>query len=125
MNKTFINTIDYYKEYLQKKNIDINDVNINTKTLENIKHYEVDAKLELEKLEYLSEEYKLYDSDYNEFMIAMGKLAIGLYNIKDLSVDNNNEKMLIDIFLDIHYRFESLEQRNIMKDVYIWKYLKK
>lgn len=125
MNKTFINTIDYYKEYLQKKNIDINDVNINTKTLENIKHYEVDAKLELEKLEYLSEEYKLYDSDYNEFMIAMEKLAIGLYNIKDLSVDNNNEKMLIDIFLDIHYRFESLEQRNIMKDVYIWKYLKK
>lgn len=104
------NTIKYYKDYLLKTNKEIE------KTLnKNIDIYEKEAKLSLEKLLRKSKEYKLYDKDYEEFMMNMGKLAICLSGLK------GNQSYYITIFFEMNNIFEELQQKNIMKDAYVWK----
>ena len=58
-------------------------------------------------------------------MIAMGKLALYLEKISEENKNNQfNEEIKID-FLNIHSIFEELEQRNIMNDVYVLKFIGK
>ncbi|WP_455538404.1 hypothetical protein [Terrisporobacter sp.] len=119
----FKEIILYYKNYLiKKKGANLSKVNI--KSNDTIKEYMKDTKRKLKELEKLSEKYKLYDDNYNDFMIAMGKLAIYLEKIDELNENNQfNEKIKME-FLNMHNTFEELEQINIMKDVYVWKFIK-
>lgn len=120
----FKEIILYYKNYLLKKE-KANLCEINIKSNENIKKYMENSRNKLRKLEDLSEKYKLYDDNYNDFMIAMGKLALYLEKISEENKNNQfNEEIKID-FLNMHSIFEELEQRNIMKDVYVWKFIVK
>ena len=120
----FKEIILYYKNYLLKKE-KANLCEINIKSNENIKKYMENSRNKLRELENLSEKYKLYDDNYNDFMIAMGKLALYLEKISEENKDNQfNEEIKID-FLNMHSIFEELEQRNIMKDVYVWKFIGK
>ena len=104
------NTIKYYENYLLKTNKEVEKI-LN----KNIDIYEKEAKASLEKLLRKSEEYKLYDKDYEEFMMNMGKLAISLSKLKE------NQSYYITTFLQMNNVFEELQQRNIMKDAYVWK----
>lgn len=120
----FKEIILYYKNYLLKKE-KANLCEINIKSNENIKKYMENSRNKLRELEDLSEKYKLYDDNYNDFMIAMGKLALYLEKISEENKNNQfNEEIKID-FLNMHSIFEELEQRNIMKDVYVWKFIGK
>ena len=120
----FKEIILYYKNYLLKKE-KANLCEINIKSNENIKKYMENSRNKLRELENLSEKYKLYDDNYNDFMIAMGKLALYLDKISEENKnDQFNEEIKID-FLNMHSIFEELEQRNIMKDVYVWKFIGK
>ena len=120
----FKEIILYYKNYLLKKE-KANLCEINIKSNENIKKYMENSRNKLRELENLSENYKLYDDNYNDFMIAMGKLALYLEKISEENKNNQfNEEIKID-FLNMHSIFEELEQRNIMKDVYVWKFIGK
>ena len=120
----FKEIILYYKNYLLKKE-KANLCEINIKSNENIKKYMENSRNKLRELEDLSEKYKLYDDNYNDFMIAMGKLALYLDKISEENKnDQYNEEIKID-FLNMHSIFEELEQRNIMKDVYVWKFIGK
>jgi len=104
------NIIKYYEDYLLKTNKEVE------KTLnKNISVYEKEAKVSLEKLVTKSNEYKLYDKDYEEFMMNMGKLAISLSKLKE------NQSYYITTFLQMNDVFEELQQKNIMKDAYVWK----
>lgn len=113
--------IDDYRNYLIRMKVDIKKIYTNTTKIEDIRKYEKSAKFKLDKLEKLSEEYKLYDSNYEEFMIAMGKFALGINKINELSIDDKDNELFIDKFTGFNNRFEELEQRNIMKDAYVWK----
>ena len=120
----FKEIILYYKNYLLKKE-KANLFEINIKSNENIKKYMENSRNKLRELENLSENYKLYDDNYNDFMIAMGKLALYLEKISEENKNNQfNEEIKMD-FLNMHSIFEELEQKNIMKDVYVWKFIGK
>ena len=120
----FKEIILYYKNYLLKKE-KANLCEINIKSNENIKKYMENSRNKLRELENLSENYKLYDDNYNDFMIAMGKLALYLEKISEENKNNQfNEEIKMD-FLNMHSIFEELGQRNIMKDVYVWKFIGK
>lgn len=120
----FKEIILYYKNYLLKKEKS-NLCKINIKSNESIKQYIKNSRNKLRELEDLSEKYKLYDDNYNDFMIAMGKLALYLEKISEENKNSQfNEEIKID-FLNMHSIFEELEQRNIMKDVYVWKFIGK
>lgn len=120
MNENNQITIDEYTNYLIKLNFDTTKIYTNIKTIEDIKSYDHSSKSNLDKLEKLSTEYKLYDSNYKEFMISMGRLAIGLNKSDELEIDIDNKNKFIDRFVNFHTKFEDLEFRNIMKDAYVW-----
>lgn len=117
--------IDYYKDYIKKKDISTNKIYKNINNKETINKYYVKVASELNKLEDLSKTFKLYDSDYNDYMIAMGKFALAIEELLELDFDKMCEEDILNSFVDIHERFEDLEQINIMKDVYVWKYISK
>lgn len=117
--------IDYYKDYIKKKDISINKIYKNINNEETINKYYIKVTSELNKLEDLSKTFKLYDSDYNDYMIAMGKFALAIEKLLELNFDKMCEEDMLNSFVDIHERFEDLEQINIMKDVYVWKYISK
>ena len=117
--------IDYYKDYIKKKDISINKIYKNINNEETINKYYIKVTSELNKLEDLSKTFKLYDSDYNDYMIAMGKFALAIEELLELDFDKMCEEDILNSFVDIHERFEDLEQINIMKDVYVWKYISK
>lgn len=117
--------IDYYKDYIKKKHISINNIYKNINNEETINKYYIKVASELNKLEDLSKTFKLYDSDYNDYMIAMGKFALAIEELLELDFDKMCEEDILNSFVDIHERFEDLEQINIMKDVYVWKYISK
>lgn len=123
MNKETKAIINYYKNYLIKKNKNIDEIVKDLEIKKSISNYEFNVNKELNKLERLSKEYKLYDSDYNQYMICMGKFAVALERIFELNIDEKYNKDFKQSFISIHQRFEELEQANIMKDVYIWKYI--
>lgn len=121
MNNTDKEIINEYENYLIRVKIDTNNIYDSIKKLDDVKKYESIVKLELEKLENLSEEYKLYDSNYESLMIKMGKFAVGLRKIENLNVDSDINKKLIEKFINYNSAFEELQRRNIMKDAYVWK----
>mgnify|MGYP000053410540 CR=1 FL=1 len=123
MNESIKETIYYYKTYLNKKR-ENNKTNINNIS-NDIEHDATKTKNELKTLEKLSEKYKLYDENYNDFMISMGELALKIENIDKINMDNKNKERYINEFIKMHKSFEELEQVNIMKDVYIWKFISK
>lgn len=123
MNESIKETIYYYKTYLNKKR-ENNKTNINNIS-NDIECDVAKTKNELKTLEKLSEKYKLYDENYNDFMISMGELALKIENIDKINMNNKNKERLINEFIKMHKSFEELEQVNIMKDVYIWKFISK
>ena len=123
MNESIKETIYYYKTYLNKKR-ENNKTNINNIS-NDIEHDATKTKNELKTLEKLSEKYKLYGENYNDFMISMGELALKIENIDKINMDNKNKERYINEFIKMHKSFEELEQVNIMKDVYIWKFISK
>lgn len=122
MKESIKEIIYYYKDYLMKK-IDGDIDNINVTSNKNIVNCEKNAKHQLKKLKELSNKYKLYDENYNEFMICMGKFALSIERLYDFKIDSKCRDSIIHQFLNLHYSFEELEQINIMKDVYIWKFV--
>lgn len=114
------NIIKEYENYIIKMKYNTEKIYNEIKSLEDIKMYQKCAKNELEKLEKLSIEYKLYDSNYEDFMIAMGEYAIGLIKVGEFML-NNDKINEVDTFIKIHTEFEDLQCRNIMKDAYLWK----
>lgn len=123
MNKTARMTINEYKNYLIRSKFNTTQIYMNIKTIDDIKLYESYAKTNLEELEKLSIEYKLYDKNYDEFRIAMGKFAMAINKMDKLKIDIKYKAKFIDIFLNFNEIFEDLERKNIMKDVYVWKYI--
>lgn len=123
MNESIKEIIYYYKTYLNKKR-ENNKTNINNIS-NDIECDVAKTKNELKTLEKLSEKYKLYDENYNDFMISMGELALKIENIDKINMNNKNKERLINEFIKMHKSFEELEQVNIMKDVYIWKFISK
>ncbi len=123
MNKTARTMINEYKNYLIRSNFNTTQIYMNIKTIDDIKLYESSAKTNLEALEKLSIEYKLYDKNYDEFRIAMGKFAMAINKMDKLKIDIKYKEKFIDIFLNFNEIFEDLESKNIMKDVYVWKYI--
>lgn len=123
MNKTARITINEYKNYLIRSKFNTTKIYMNIKTIDDIKLYEISAKTNLEELEKLSIDYKLYDKNYDEFRIAMGKFAMAINKMDKLKINNKDKAKFIDIFLNFNYIFEDLERKNIMKDVYVWKYI--
>lgn len=122
MEESIKEIISYYKKYLMKK-IDSYMDNMKIISNEDIINYEKDAKNKFKTLEDLSSKYKLYDENYNEFMISMGRLALGIEQLDEFKIDNKSKDRIINQFLSLHELFEELEQINIMKDVYIWKFI--
>lgn len=122
MEESIKEIISYYKNYLMKK-IDIYMDKMKIISNEDIINYEKDAKNKFKTLEDLSSKYKLYDENYNEFMISMGRLALGIEQLDEFKIDNKSKDRIISQFLSLHELFEELEQINIMKDVYIWKFV--
>lgn len=122
MEESIKEIISYYKNYLMKK-IDSYMDNMKIISNEDIINYEKDAKNKFKTLEDLSGKYKLYDENYNEFMISMGRLALGIEQLDEFKIDNKSKDRIINQFLSLHELFEELEQINIMKDVYIWKFI--
>lgn len=109
-----------YENYLKKIEYNTEKIFNEIKSLEDINKFQNTAKYELEKLQNLSTNYKLYDRDYEDYMIAMGKYSIGLTMINDFIL-GNDKYIAIDVFMKIHTEFEDLQFRNIMKDAYVWK----
>ena len=122
MEESIKEIISYYKNYLMKK-IDSHMDKMKVISNENIINYEKDAKNKFKTLEDLSSKYKLYDENYNEFMISMGKFALGIEQLDEFKIDNKSKDRIINQFLNLHDLFEELEHINIMKDVYIWKFV--
>ena len=91
------------------------------KSIDDIKIYEEECKLNLNKLETLSKDHKLYEKDYDDFRVSMGKFAIGLSKFHKLKISDKEKLRLTKVFLDLNESFEDLMQRNIIKDAYIWK----
>ncbi|MGL4913528.1 MAG: hypothetical protein ACRC3Y_13980 [Romboutsia sp.] len=117
--------INEYENYLLKLKLDTSRINRNIQIINDLNSYKNDSKLKLEKLERLSIDHKLYDKNYEEFRIAMGKFAVGLNKLDNkldnLQINYKEIKNIVDIFLNFNDRFEELEQRNIMKDAYVCK----
>ena len=122
MKESIKDIIYHYKIYLNKK-IKENRIDINNFSDRNIKKLEENTKKELELLKYLSQKYKLYDENYNNFMLSMGNLALAIESINEINMDFNYKKSIIKEFENMHSDFEELEQINIMKDIYVWKFI--
>lgn len=122
MEESIKEIISHYKSYLMKK-IDSHMDKMKIISNENIINYEKDAKNKFKILEDLSSKYKLYDENYNEFMISMGNFALVIEHLDEFKIDNKSKDRIINQFLNLHDLFEELEQINIMKDVYIWKFV--
>lgn len=121
MNQNNKSIINEYKNYLIKSKANTIKINMNIKSVNDIKEFEKISKENLSKLEDLSKEYKLYDKDYDDFRMVMGKLALGLSKSHKLMLSDKDKKRLTAEFLNLHEQFEDLMQRNIVKDAYVWK----
>lgn len=113
--------INEYKNYLIKNIENSTDINKNIKSIDDIKNYCKEALLEFDKLEELDNEYKLYDKNYEEFRLAMGKFALGLNKAFKLKLSNKDKEQLRITFIELNNKFEVLFRKNIIKDVYVWK----
>lgn len=121
MNQNDKILINDYRNYLIMLKVNTTKVNMSIKSIDDIKIYEEECKLNLNKLETLSKDHKLYEKDYDDFRVAMGKFAIGLSKFHKLKISDKEKLRLTKVFLDLNESFEDLMQRNIIKDAYIWK----
>ena len=121
MNQNDKILINDYRNYLIMLKVNTNKVNMSIKSIDDIKIYEEECKLNLNKLETLSKDHKLYEKDYDDFRVSMGKFAIGLSKFRKLKISDKEKLRLTKVFLDLNESFEDLMQRNIIKDAYIWK----
>ena len=78
MNQKRKALINEYRDYLVMLNIKTTEVNMSIKTIEDINRYKEECIGNLNDLEKLNKEIKLYEKDYDNFRISMGKFAIGL-----------------------------------------------
>ena len=121
MNINHKNLINEYRNYLIMLKVNTTKVNMSIKSIDDIKIYEEECKLNLNKLETLSKDHKLYEKDYDDFRVSMGKFAIGLSKFHKLKISDKEKLRLTKVFLEFNESFEDLMQRNIIKDAYIWK----
>ena len=108
--------INDYRNYLIMLKVNTTKVNMSIKSIDDIKIYEEECKLNLNKLETLSKDHKLYEKDYDDFRVSMGKFAIGLSKFHKLKISDKEKLRLTKVFLDLNESFEDLMQRNIIKD---------
>ena len=113
--------INEYKNYLIKNIDNSTEINRSIKSINDIKRYKEQSIIELKKIEDLSKEYKLYDKNYEEFRIVMGKFALGLSKSFKLKLNDKEKIELTNEFINLNMKFEYLLQKNIIKDAYIWK----
>ena len=121
MNQNDKILINDYRNYLIMLKVNTTKVNMSIKSIDDIKIYEEECKLNLNKLETLSKDHKLYEKDYDDFRVSMGKFAIGLSKFHKLKISDKEKLRLTKVFLEFNESFEDLMQRNIIKDAYIWK----
>lgn len=113
--------INEYKNYLIKSKINTTEINMNIKNVNDINLYKEESRFNLDKLEILSKNHKLYDKDYEDFRIVMGKFALGLSKSHKLNLNDQDKSKLNLEFLDLNDQFEELMRKNIVKDAYVWK----
>jgi len=120
MNQKIKTLINEYRNYLIMLNINTTQVNMSIKNIDDINIYKEECRLNLKDLEDLSKEKKLYEKDYDDFRISMGKFAIGISKFHKLKLTHNEKEILNKEFLQLSEEFEELMQRNLLKDAYIW-----
>jgi hypothetical protein len=120
MNQKRKALINEYRDYLVMLNIKTTEVNMSIKTIEDINRYKEECINNLNDLEKLNKEIKLYEKDYDNFRISMGKFAMGLSKFHKLKLSEKEKENLNNIFIELSEKFEELMQKNIIKDVYIW-----
>ena len=120
MNQKIKTLINEYRKYLIMLNINTTQVNMGIKTVDDINIYKEECILNLNELQELSKEKKLYEKDYDYFRISMGKLAIGISKFHKLKLTYKEKENLNKEFLQLSEYFEELMQRNLLKDAYIW-----
>lgn len=120
MNQKRKALINEYRDYLVMLNIKTTEVNMSIKTIEDINRYKEECISNLNDLEKLNKEIKLYEKDYDNFRISMGKFAMGLSKFHKLKLSEKEKENLNNIFIELSEKFEELMQKNIIKDVYIW-----
>ena len=120
MNQKIKTLINEYRKYLIMLNINTTQVNMGIKTVDDINIYKEECILNLNELQELSKEKKLYEKDYDYFRISMGKLAIGISKFHKLKLTYKEKEILNKEFLQLNEDFEELMQRNLLKDAYIW-----
>ena len=120
MNQKRKALINEYRDYLVMLNIKTTEVNMSIKTIDDINRYKEECIGNLNDLEKLNKEIKLYEKDYDNFRISMGKFAIGLSKFYKLKLSEKEKENLNNTFIELSEKFEELMQKNIIKDVYIW-----
>lgn len=120
MNQKKKELINEYRNYLIILNIKTTEVNMSIKSIDDINIYKEESINNLDNLQTLSQETKLYEKDYDEFRISMGKFAIGISKFHKLNLTNEEKEDLNNTFIQLAENFEELMQRNIVKDIYIW-----
>ncbi len=120
MNQKIKTLINEYRNYLIMLNINTTQVNMCIKTIDDINIYKEECRVNLNNLKVLSKEKKLYEKDYDDFRISMGKFAIGLSKFHKLKLTYKEKENLNKEFLQLSEDFEELMQRNLLKDAYIW-----
>ena len=116
-NKALINE---YRNYLIMLKINTTEVNMGIKSIDDINICKEECRVNLNNLQILSKEKKLYEKDYDDFRISMGKFAIGLSKFHKLKLTHREKETLNKEFLQLSEDFEELMQRNLLKDAYIW-----
>ena len=91
MNINYKNLINEYRNYLIMLKVNTTKVNMSIKSIDDIKIYEEECKLNLNKLETLSKDHKLYEKDYDDFRVSMGKFAIGLSKFHKLKISDKEK----------------------------------
>ena len=73
MNINHKNLINEYRNYLIMLKVNTTKVNMSIKSIDDIKIYEEECKLNLNKLETLSKDHKLYEKDYDDWLRRYGR----------------------------------------------------
>ena len=68
MNINHKNLINEYRNYLIMLKVNTTKVNMSIKSIDDIKIYEEECKLNLNKLETLSKDHKLYEKDGKQWL---------------------------------------------------------
>lgn len=114
MNINHKNLINEYRNYLIMLKVNTTKVNMSIKSIDDIKIYEEECKLNLNKLETLSKDHKLYEKDYDDFRVSMGKFAIGLSKFHKLKISDKEKLRLTKVFLEFNESFEEISNSTFL-----------